>query len=263
MPTLGADFSDIQSEIGFHLGFGRDITAFSTEDSQSVLAWIKAGLQRFCYGAYQADQKNTYEWSFLKRVFHISTHIDQTEYDLPVNFGSPDGPILWDMNTMAYRPIELVNEAALRARLSVDPTVTGIPLLYSVFSKSQDGSHEQRQAIVLYPRPDTSYRLRLSYNIEPSMLTAEFPWPPGGSPHARTLMYACLAEATKRHDDNESYEAQYQASLLASMNYDARQKGDNLGYNSDPKQRERDGWWGWDDCERFTDLRVLVHGTQY
>ena len=265
MPTLGADFGDIQSEIGFHLGFGRDTSAFSTEDSQSVLAWNKAGLQRFCYGAYQADNKNTYEWSFLKRTYHFGTQIDQTEYALPNDFGSPDGPLLWEMSTLAYKPIELMNESFLRAKLSLALTYQGIPLLYAIFPKIQDGSHEQRQGLLLYPKPDASYQLRMSYSLEPSMLTDQFPWPPGGSPHARTLMYACLAEATKRHDDNESYEAQYQASLLASMNYDARLKADNLGYGGDTKNREYSAsWpWHWYGSEPFTDLRVLVHGIQY
>ena len=256
--SLGADYTEIQQELGFHLGFGRVIADFSPEDSASIEAWIKSGLRRMLYEAYQTKLENTYDWSFLRRTFTLGTQIGQVEYDLPKDFGSANGPIYWASQKQYYRPIQMFNEPYVRTRLSQLPQVTGIPLCAATFYKRADGALEQRQALVLFPSPDASYVLNLNYNINGDMLTDAFPWPPGGSPHARTLLYACLAEATFRHDDNASYEAQYQLSLAASINYDARTAGDNLGYNSDPKQVEHT----WPD-ERFTDLRVLVHGTQY
>jgi hypothetical protein len=266
LPTLGADYEDIQSELGFHLGFGRDISAFSAEDLASIVAWIKGGLQRMLFSAFQPKLDNTYDWSFLQQTFRFGTQIGQTEYDLPANFGSTNGPILWDSPTLAYRPIEWMNESFIRAKLSLTSTYQGIPLQAATFSKNTDGSAEQVQALVLYPRPDATYPFRMSFSIEPGMLTTQFPWPAGGSPHARTLLYACLAEATKRHDDNASYEADYQIALAGSINYDARSKGDNLGYCGDPKNRENPRWWPWnheDDQQPFTDLRVTVGGVQY
>jgi hypothetical protein len=257
--TLGADYTEIQQELGFHLGFGRVVADFSTEDSESIVAWIKSGLRRFLFSAFQIRTGATYHWSFLRKVWHFGTQIGQIEYDLPADFGAPDGPILWESPQTAYRPIPIMNEAFVRMRLSQMPNVTGIPLAAAVFHKLASGVTEQKRAMVVYPPPDASYPFRMPYHISGEMLTEGFPWPPGGSPHARTLLYACLAEATKRHDDNASYENDYQLALAASMDYDARNAGDSLGYCDDPRQREQHGW----DDERFHDLRVLVDGVQY
>lgn len=261
MQTLGADYDEIQQEMGYFLGWGRTVSAWSTDQLASITTWIKSGLRRFMFAATVPGMKNVYEWSFLQHDWRFGTQVGQTEYDLPKDFGSPGGPIIWDSPTISYQPIPFVNEAMVRQKLSLTPGWSGVPVLAAVFSKRTGGATEQQQGLLLCPVPDASYPLRLSYDILPGMLTESFPWPAGGSPHARTVLYACMAEACKRGDDNSSYEQDYQQALAASINYDARRKGDNVGYNSDKSNRPRD-WTNYDGNE-FTDLRVKYNGVQF
>src|SRR5262249_1680427 len=126
--------------------------------------------------------------------------------------------------------------------------------LAAVFARSGVSVAPQGQRLLVYPTPDAAYALRLLYEAQPRMLTAELTNPGGGAPHAQTLLYACLAEGSRRIGDAPvRLEAAYAEPLVASIDYDRQLLGDNLGYCGDGSS---DGAW----AERRSPMTVSVHG---
>ncbi len=241
METLAVTWDDIRAAIAFRRGWTRDPSNWDDDVVAAIKEAIKLGLSRMMHNAVAPGTRKVYEWSFLRQTFQFATVEDKWEYDLPQDFGSPAEPqVFFAETSRAFTPIRLMNDARILYLRSNEPDASGVPGYAAIRQKKQLGATEQGQDLLLHPVPDGAYQMKLLYNVSPHMLGDMLLHPHGGAPFARTLMLACIAEATKGIGDSEEYEAAFQDSLLAAISYDARNKGDNFGQNTD----------GSDGCEQ-------------
>lgn len=221
--SLTTNLAELQEQVKLHLGIGtttaRDVAVVETS--------IKGGLRRFMLSALIPGTAKRWQWSFLRKSYLFSTADGTQEYDLPADFGTPESHVLF--TTDYYTPIPWLNEPMLRKRYSEDSERTGVPQFAAILNKTPTMAPQQ-YAVLFWPEPDAAYALRIFYNVLPDMLGEELTNPHGGAPHARTILYACLAEAAKRIDqDPKEFEMEYQQGLLASIDHDRSLLGSNLG----------------------------------
>lgn len=223
MASLAITFDEIRSEVGFTAGYGRDASRWGNESTQLVLAVIRNGIRRFLFGTPLGGK--VYDWSFLRQRWDFATVADKGDYELPADFGSPDGPIYFQSDQ--FTPIAFINESRMEHLRSLNVTNAGTPCFAAVRYKPSGGSYEQGRILELYPTPTGADTLRLLYRINGEMLTSSNQYPPGGAEHSRTVLYACLAELARRRNLPElaMYEADYIASFQGSISTDVSMRG--------------------------------------
>lgn len=239
MSGLQVTYGELREQVGYHLGYGALPSSWDDDQAATVDLVIRGGLRRFMNSPLIPGTRTVWEWSFLRKNHLFSTAQGKKEYDLPADFGSPLGRLHY---TSDWRtPVEFVNEAMIRAKESANSDVTGAPSHFAILHRPKPTVAPQGQTLLLFPEPDGAYELRMLYQVSPEMLSESLSNPHGGAPHARTILFACLAEAGTRVDADKDYEAEYQMSLMASIDYDRRQKGDTGGYSRDMSD-ERPEW---------------------
>jgi hypothetical protein len=235
MTSLAGTRDELRGELGFRFGFERDPEGWDEYQEAAIESVVRNGLRRFYFQALAPGTRKTYEWSFLYQTYLFSTTEDRESYELPEDFGSPRGPLLFAEANFAYREARIVNEAMLREQRGRDLQAKGVPWLAAIRAKKVSGATEQRYELLIYPKPDGEYDLRLGYKVLEGMLTESAVHLPGGAAHFRTILYACLMEAgTLVDEDAELIRRTYDEALLGSINYDGRMDSGYLGINSDP-----------------------------
>lgn len=232
MATLALSRTELRKELGFEAGWGPE-DDWDEDQVAAIDTAVRGGLRRFMLGTLIPGTRKTHEWSFLRQVHAFSTIADRDAYDLPKEFGSPDGPMLFDETNTAYTPVPVVNIAMVQEKLSLTPQQTGVPKLAAVRHKRGQGQGDQLQELVVWPTPDAAYSMRLGYHVLPDMMDEVVMKAMGGAAHARTLLFACLAELSRRVHSMQDYDADYEQALLASVSFDNRMLGSSLGYNGD------------------------------
>ena len=93
------------------------------------------------------------------------------------------------------------------------------------------GVNGQRYVMMVWPKPDTQYRVQYRYHARQLPLSEQNPVPLGGPEHAETILAAVLAAAEQYLDDSKGpkYET-YMERLAASVSIDRRFQTSNLGY---------------------------------
>ncbi len=235
MSGLHVTYGELREQMGFFLGYGTDPVDWDADQVATVNMAIKNGLRRFLFSPLIPGTRKTWEWSFLRRSLTLTTANAAGEYNLPADFGTPLGGLYYNEDFRTSIPI--FNEAMLRSRITDD--ITGPPQMAAIIPRNPTIA-PQGQSILFYPTPDGAYSLRLMYQVLPDMLSEQLTNPNGGAPHARTILYACLVEASTRvDDDHEQYEKKYHEGLMASIDYDRGLKGSDVGYNGDMPMLER------------------------
>ncbi len=221
--SVTTNLAELQEQVRLHLGIG----STTARDTTVVETAIKGGLRRFMLSALIPGTAKRWQWSFLRKSFEFSTRSGGQEYDLPEDFGTPDSQVVFSADDKS--PIPWLNEPLLRRRYAESPEASGVPHFAAILNRSPTVA-PQRYGVLFWPEPDAAYSLRLVYNVVPDMLGEELTNPHGGAPHARTILYACLAEAAKRIDqDPKEFEMEYAQGLLASIDFDRQLLGSNLG----------------------------------
>ena len=240
--SLSLSYSDLRSEIGQVLGFGRDATLWDTDSTAIVLSVLKSGLRQFYFppagggGDFQI-------WSFLQPVMTLKTTSGVRDYDLPDDFGGLRGPPTFYGDSQATFALTLTGEGMIRAFHARDgDSASGRPTHIAIRPKATDGVSGQRFQACFYPEPDsTVYTVQIAYTILPDVLSTTNLYPYGGVAHAETILASCLAVAERRIDGEEGVRTkEFFEKLAASMALDVRlTRADNLGYNGDGSDSSR------------------------
>lgn len=139
---------------------------FTTNAAQSPL--VKQEFEERARAAALAVYAE-HEWGPLKDQKRVNVGIDQTVIDYPANAG-PDDVIsvsVWDGN----RYIPLL-ERYIPASMQQDPLLDeGEPA--SVSDRARPLYFEKRQQILIAPRPDKIYEIKIIYNLNPDLATDE------------------------------------------------------------------------------------------
>lgn len=238
MPGLHQTYDTLREEVGFFLGFGSEQSRWDAQQLRRINAAIREGVHKFLYNSQLGGK--VYRWTFLRQTYAFTTASAKYLYDLPADFGAPDGPVFYSDSSYRHA-FRLVNEAQLDKQRSLYPDSTGAPVIGSIKAKTLNVT-PQGWELALFPTPNGSYGLRLPYSVNGEMLSAENLYPRGGPPVARALLLACKSEAASGTNGDLSLEPEYQASLMAAINYDAQRSDGNLGYNGDRSDRMETGY---------------------
>lgn len=230
-PTIGLEYSDLASEVGFLLAYGRDSTAWSASQAADVEAAVQSGYMHFLMPPPLKEDEPAHQWSFLRKQGTITTAADDYDYDLPEDFGGIVGPFTFEPPSY-YPPIDLVGEGQIRAL----KRVAGRPRLAALRPKAGfDGTAALRSEVIFWPTPSSILSIYYPYAVVIDKLSLAKPYPLGGPAYRQLLLEMCLAAAEDQLDEVAGVHQTRAAIQLASSVWaDRRAYGpDFFGYNAD------------------------------
>jgi len=256
--TLSIAYGDLLSEVGHFLGYGRDATAWTQDQTDDADAAVQSGVRQFYFPPPIAAGQTPHTWSFMRPVTTLEITADDYEYDLPDAFGAILEPMTFEPDN-AWEAIRIVGEAQIRSLRQTGSTATTRPKYAAIRPKAFTGAAGQRFEIIFHPTPDATYTLTYAYTALVNQLTAQYPYPLGGMAHGETILESCLAIAEERMNDGERglHHTKFLERLAASVVRDAEaMRQEFFGYNGDAS--------GEDTSFRpFRAARVTVGGQYY
>lgn len=253
--TLAAAFTDLQGDVGFFLGYGRDPEVWDSKKSANVTHCLKGGLRLVYHCGYP--------WSYLKPVATLVLKNGASSAILPHDYGGFEGRVtIQSPTSQAWWALELGSIGQIYERISLHPSTTGRPtMLAEEPIKGTTATSGQRHQLKVWPIADQDYTLRFQYFLLPDYLTGTQPYVYGGAQHAQLFFAACKAVAERDLDDlaNGPQFIEFMRLLEVSKDLDRRNKPQTLGVNLD-----RSDWPGreYPNGRRF-DGRITVNGIAY
>lgn len=246
--------------IGRYLGYGRDSTDWTSDQAQDVNDIIDSGLRQFYTPMPLPGERTAHTWSFMRPMLDTTMVVDDTDYDLPSDFGGFAGSLYFPASDEAYGcPIRQTGVGEiLSLRQNSASDTSSRPTLYAVYPKASTGAAATVWNLAVWPAPDATYTLRGQYIVNPLQLASGAPYPLGGQPHAETLRESCLAAAElELNDERGIHYAQFIERLAASVSLDRNvSTPDYFGYNGDRSSSSR-------VLERHQNPEVTYNGTLY
>lgn len=254
MSGLEVDYETLSRKVGQVFGFGNIPSEYEEEQKQLVYDTIREGLLSFYYpqatGVF-------HQWSFLQPEFEFKTTSAQADYELPDDFSGSAGDLHFDSTDNTHEPLKIVGEGKILALRSTNTSISGFPTHGAVRPKNTQGEKPQGWELMLWPTPDATYTLRGSYRAVPPMLSEDRPHPYGGTPHAGTVMNACLARAEEIATPNQgTFREAFVKSLSASIEHDrSGTRPEHFGYCGNGPMRYR--------RPRWSTVRATYAGSDY
>ena len=254
MPSLALQLSDLATETGNYLGFGRTATNWQGWDINNlyipaavgsvggndtqlgwIMACIQAGLRQFYFPKPVDGGPIAHKWSFLTQQRSLTVVANQTTYDLPEDFNGLESEFTYQPTAAQFCTVKRYGIGQVMRFLEQYLSTTSPPQYCALVPKASQGVAGQRWEIWFAPIPDTTYILTASWNITPLAISAQYPYPLGGAMHGETILESCLAVAESRFQDEQTnHRAAFQERLQASITVDIRDnKPAYLGYNGD------------------------------
>lgn len=238
--------TDLQSEVGAFLGYGRDPALWNTQKLADITACVSTALRKFYFGAQPSPQAPAHSWTFLKPVASITvpSGTGLEGVPLPDDFGGFEGLVTVSLTINSgsgYWPVQQRHEEQIRTLYSASQSTTGRPAMYAESQvKGTTRERSNRSQLLVWPITDADYFFRVPYYILPDYLTTNNPYPYGGAGHAETMKAAARSAAELYLDNAPGPEtANYQQALMASISFDRRHQPKSLGVNTD-----RSDWGG-------------------
>lgn len=238
MANLTPDYTVIRREVGRE--FGMDTTPANWSPAQVSLVddFIRQGLAQYYNPPPIPPNILSYEWSFLKPFWTMTTATSQREYDLPEDFEYFAGPLTYSSDDSRFHnPIEITSPQRLR-QIEAASDYTSYPVYAAVYPVDYGGGLEQRQKLVLHPTPDGAYIIEAQYLAQQKMLTTNNPYPLGGPAHAHGVLASCLAKVEEF--DQRAKGVRYTGfieRLQSNVAMDIRRGPRFLGYNAGGRDR--------------------------
>jgi hypothetical protein len=188
----------------------------SSENSYTIATYV-SGTQITTTASALADNGDTF------------TITATGDYILPTDFGSFVGDLTHATGS-GYHDIKRVSEAQIRS-LRVGSDYSGTPKWVATQFMTTTLAADQRQEMLVYPKPDGDYVLSYKYRILPDKLVAttnEYPY--GAETFSELIREACLAAAEQEVNEEAGIHTQkYQALLLRAVQLDGQNGADTLG----------------------------------
>jgi len=163
--------------------------------------------------------------------------LHQDDYTLPDDFGRLIDPLTFVEKENAWHSVGIVGEGRIRELRQRDYIGTNgskpqVAAIRTVNNSIETGT---RREIMFWPAVSGDYVLKMQYRVRPQDDLDDDDVPYGGTDHAETILYSCLAEAERRLDETQGvYNQRFIVSLASSIDLDSRMAGAHtLGYNSD------------------------------
>lgn len=214
MTNLSVSRDELLSKIGRYVGWG-DPVGWDAQQSADVDSVIVDGLRRFYFPA------DGYAWSFLTRSLEIPIVAGTYWYPLPADFCRITAGVTI---TGQPRPLSLTTESTLRQFMS-RPVNQLLARYYAIRSSASNVTGSTAWEIGFWPVPDASCTANTYYLFDPGPVTGINLNPLGGSVHADTIIYSCLAAFDERFNAEASPQgsqkrAEFMLRLSASIAHD-------------------------------------------
>lgn len=224
--TLSITHAEISREVGHFLGWDRDSSNWSADQTTDFGDILKRGLRRFYYPPPLQPGEPRHEWSFLRPSASLSLTSSDFDYDLPDDFS---GVIIEDSLTMgvaaANRRLTKIDAAELRALQSLDDQ-SGEPVYYAVRVKAHAPTTGMRYEALFYPTPNAAFTVLYNYVIAPDVITSVNIYPLGGAAYSECILQSILAAAEEKMDDDPQgvHQTRYIDQLAACIRLDNENK---------------------------------------
>ena len=221
--TIDAEYGTfdwLRRELCVKIGYNADHRLLNRSERSYVDSVIESGVMQFCNAAYptvpmvpsgsngegrvdqalevdadkESKRKPPYNWSFLHKIYDISTTAGVSSYELPEDFGSWIGE---PTTSRAGGKLAIARENHIRQLQSSSPE-TGKPKYCATRRSSIGGSRKQTTEILLYPTPDATETIQVEYKALPESLSATNQYPVGGTEHAETVLASCFYVLAQR-----------------------------------------------------------------
>lgn len=234
--TLSLSYTDLSSQVGYFLGYGRTSANWSASQLADIDAVVQAGVRQFYFPPAVQGVEPGYSWSFLSPVTTLTCIINDYDYDLPDDFGRIVGDLTYAADKH-YANIIVSGEGLIRSYKN-NNDVAGRPRVAAIRYKASTGVIGQRLELLLYPKPDAAYVLTYKYEANTGKLNDSTNlYPLGGMRYSDLVLESCLSKAEQLMNDVQNgvhYNAF--AQLLVSMiQYDKRSGARYYGNMGDEK----------------------------
>jgi len=230
--TLTFQYLDLKKAVAYYLGYGRDETIWTADQTLDIEEAVQNGYRMFMNPPILVEGKPAHRWRFTKIFTTLTLAEDDDDYDLPDDFGSLHVPFTYDPGESGNN-IAIVNEGRIR-QLGQGGEVTGAPSYAATRVKEFDGSGSTRWEAIFWPIPDGEYTLTYGYNMLLNALSDANPFPAGGAAHSATIRAACLAAAElDQNDERGPHYQDFLTNLRTSIANDLRSGQEYFGYNGD------------------------------
>jgi hypothetical protein len=218
---LTLTYQALRRILGVYAGWGGDDGKWSSEQKLTAQDVFRDGMRR---AYYPVDMRGkAVRWSFLTPSRELVTVADQSDYDMPDDFGGIIGPLSYSSADSGTYPVQLVSETTVRNRrqFSSDGT-SGAPELVAVEQTSPGVALGTRYRLLLWPTPNDTYTLSYRCVVSPQPAGPDSLVPPGGPRMSGLLKAAILAEYESRFNDGQSQWLQiFNAELATAIAQDA------------------------------------------
>lgn len=218
--SLSITYSDLQKEVARFLGWPRNPSDWTSDQTSDFADILKSGLRRFYYPP-GIDSEPSHGWSFLRTTATLTLVDGDGDYTLPSDFS---GQLTTHFTLSAgsgERRITEVSEEQLRALRANDSSAEDAPKYYALSIKQQSPTSGTRWEVLFYPTPDTTYTAFYEYEVIPDTLDETNIYPIGGAAHSDTILEAVLSAAEKTLDDSDGiHQQKFMANLVGSVRKD-------------------------------------------
>jgi hypothetical protein len=246
MDSLAAHFRDLEGDVGNYLGFGRGLangdSLWSDRQQRAITQCVKGGMRRFYYFGIR--------WSFLQPMGSVTLASGESAAFLPLDFGAAEGPIIVSSDDRRVCTVPFGPVGVVYSRLASLGDSTGYPIVACEEPiREQVKSRSPRKQIKVAPIADQAYTLQFQYHVNPEYLDGHHPYAYGGQQHAETLLAACkaTAEIDLDRETNGPQFREFMRLMQGSVEVDARNQPQTLGYNADRSDQRYETDWRRDE----------------
>ena len=227
-------YSSLRTEIADFLGWTRDTSNWSNDESDRLDAILDAGYRQFIYPPIAPGETVAYRWSFLRPTATFDTVASQYLYDMPTTYGYIVGDLVYDEDEDVHRIIEQTTAGMIDRNRAVND-YEGRPYMFALRPKGVSQTDDQITELMLYPTPDAAYGIVYHYDAKVASLSDWNAYHLGGQAHSETILQSCRDIAAARYKDQPAgpEHALFLERLKASIEMDRRNSPKTIGMNCD------------------------------
>lgn len=230
--TLRTNFTQLQSNLGHWLGFGRGALysepAWDAYTQRSLDQYTEMGTARV-YQAYKY-------WSFLCPVASLTLLSGTSTLELPLDWSGHNGDCLCVPTTgnSRQRVLYFTNSGAVRAAAAAYPSMTGIPeMMCEEPLRGTVIDSPQKNQLRWYPLADQNYTCQVAYYLVPAATEGKLPYLYGGAELSNLFLLSCMEMAgVLAYGTVGNVGMSYQKELATQIQNDQRHKPTDLGLNT-------------------------------
>ncbi len=171
--SLSLNRLDIERYVARDRGWNPDRSGWGPTEQADMDLVMDRGVRWFYQPPPLPSEQHNHTWSFLKPEYRFTTVANQSDYDLPDDFGGLEGTFQYQRGDAAWTDIRLTSEHRIRTLRQGTTDTVGYPELASIMPLPSDGDEPQRFSLLLWPKAGGEYPLAMTYLSNPNAITGQ------------------------------------------------------------------------------------------